>query len=213
MNIDPFTVFFAVLAIFVAWRLWSVLGTSAGAPPAAAPMRSPVAPLPAAPPAADRWRGVAEAGGPLARGLDAVVAGDPGFEPKSFLSGARSAYEMITAAFAAGDLDSLRPLLGPETFADFSRAIEARRAAGRRMTTTLVAIDGADLVEAAAQDGVARVAVKFRAKMTSATLDSSGAVVEGSPSEIAEHVEIWTFARPFGAHDPNWRLIATQPEN
>ena len=61
--------------------------------------------------------------------------------------------------------------------------------------------------------GAARVAVKFRAKMTSATMDAAGAVVEGSPSEIAEHVEVWTFARPFAARDPNWRLVATQAAN
>jgi predicted lipid-binding transport protein (Tim44 family) len=210
MTIDPFTVFFAALAIFVGWRLWATLGTSAGAPPASAPVRGPFAPPPSPPPAAERWGGVAEPGGPLARGLDAIAAGDPGFDPQSFLIGARAAYEMITAAFAAGNVEALRPLLGPDTFADFSRAIEARKAAGRKMTTTLVSLDAADLVEAGAQDGVARVDVKFRAKMTSATTDASGAVVEGSPSDIAEHVEAWTFSRPFGARDPNWRLVATQ---
>lgn len=209
MNIDPTTVFFAALAIFVGWRLWATLGTSAGAPPASAPVRGPF-PTPPAPPAADRWRGVAEPGDPLASGLDAVAAGDPGFDATAFLAGARAAYEMVTAAFAAGDLDALHPLLGPETYADFSRAIEARTAAGRKMTTTLVSLDAADLVEANAQDGVARVAVKFRAKMTSSTTDAAGAVVEGSPGEIAGHVEVWTFARPFGARDPNWRLVATQ---
>jgi len=210
MSIDPFTVFFAALAIFVGWRLWATLGTGGGAPPASAPVRGPFAPPPASPPAAERWRGIAEPGGPLAGGLDAIAAGDPGFDARGFLGGARAAYEMITAAFAAGDLDALRPLLGPETFADFSHAIETRKAAGRKMTTTLVSIDAADLVEAAAQDGAARVAVKFRSKMTSATMDAAGAVVEGSADEIAQHIEVWTFARPFGARDPNWRLVATQ---
>jgi predicted lipid-binding transport protein (Tim44 family) len=211
MSIDPYTVFFAIVAIFVVWRLWATLGAGPASPPYSAP--AGVGPRPPPPPPADRWRGVAEPGGPLARGLDAVAAADPAFDAAAFLPGARMAYEMITAAFAAGDLDALRPLLGPETFADFSRAIEARQAAGRRMTTTLVALDNADLVEAAAQDGVARLSVKFRARLTSATMDSAGAVVEGSPTEVDEHDEVWTFARPFGARDPNWRLVATQASN
>ena len=208
MSIDPYTVFFALVAIFVVWRLWATLGAGPAAPPYSAPVGA--GPRPAPPPPADRWRGVAEPGGPLARGLDAIAASDPAFDAAEFLPGARMAYEMIAAAFAAGNLDALRPLLGPETFADFSAAIEARRVAGQTMTTTLVALDGADLVEAAAQDGVARLAVKFRARMTSATFDAAGAVVEGSPTDVAEHVDVWTFARPFGASDPNWRLVATQ---
>jgi predicted lipid-binding transport protein (Tim44 family) len=211
MSIDPYTVFFAIVAIFVVWRLWATLGTGPASPRYSAPVGAGLRPVP--PPPADRWRGVAEPGGPLARGLDAIAASDPAFDANAFLPGARMAYEMIAAAFAAGDLEALRPLLGPETFADFSRAVEARRAAGRRMTTTLVALDGADLVEAAVQDGVARLAVKFRARMTSATFDAAGAVVEGSATEVAEHVDVWTFARPFAARDPNWRLVATQASN
>jgi predicted lipid-binding transport protein (Tim44 family) len=218
---DPAIIFFAVVAIFVAWKLRSVLGTRTGAerPPFEAPdfarrpsgevidMRRPNAPPP---PPADRWRDVAPAGSPLARGLDAIAAGDPAFEPQPFLAGARSAYEMIIVAFAAGDLAALRRLLAPEALANFARAIEARNAAGHKMTTTLVSIDRAEIVEAGVQAGAAVVAVKFAAKLNSVTTDLAGAVVEGSASEVADHIEIWTFTRPLAARDPNWLLTATE---
>ena len=213
------TIIFAVVAIFVAWRLWSVLGTRTGAerpPMDAAPVgraggdvvdfRRPQAP----PPSPDRWKGIAEPGGNLARGLDAIAAGDPGFDAQQFLGGARGAYEMITKAFADGDVEALRALLAPEPFANFSRAIAARQAAGRNMRVTLVSIDRAEIVDAAAPNGVAQVAVKFTAKMSSATTDASGAVVDGSLTAVADHVEVWTFARPFAARDPNWLLTATE---
>jgi predicted lipid-binding transport protein (Tim44 family) len=167
-------------------------------------------PGPPPPPPADRWRGVAEPGGAVARGLDAIAASDPGFDAEHFLAGARSAYEMIINAFAAGNADALRALLAPEPLANFTRAIEARRAAGQTMTTTMVSIDDARIVEAGVQGGNALIAVKFAAKMTSATLDSQGRVVEGSPNEIADNVEIWTFSRPLASRDPNWRLASTE---
>jgi predicted lipid-binding transport protein (Tim44 family) len=220
-GIDPMMIFFALLAIFVGWRLWSVLGARTGTerPPMDAP-RSPrvggdiidmpprAAPSPS--PAADRWVGVAAPGTPLARGLDTVAAGDPSFDPQRFVAGARAAYEMIIAAFAAGDVATLRQLLAPEPLANFTNAIEARNAARQKMTTTLVSLDRADIAEASVQDDTAFVAVKFSAKLNSVTTDASGAVVEGSPTEVHDHEEIWTFARPLTSRDPNWRLNATE---
>ncbi len=43
----------------------------------------------------------------LAQGLDAIVAQDSSFDPRHFISGARSAYEMIVLAFANGDRRAL----------------------------------------------------------------------------------------------------------
>ena len=218
MTIDPMTIVFAVVAIFVVWRLWSVLGTRTGAerPPMQGAGRVggeviDMKPNPPQPPASpERWRGVADPGSALARGLDAVAAGDPSFEPQSFLAGARAAYEMILNAFAAGDGEALRRLLAPEPLANFMRAIEARKAAGQRMIVTLVSIDSAEIVEAGVQNGAAQIAVKFVAKLNSVTNDASGRVVEGSATEVADHIDVWTFARALSSRDPNWLLTATE---
>ena len=217
MNIDATTIVFAVVAIFVVWRLWSVLGTRTGSerPPlqARATRVGGVIDMPRAapaPPTADRWKGIAEPGGALARGLDAVAAGDPTFDASHFVAGARSAYEMITTAFAAGDVAALRRLLAPEPLANFTRAIDARANAGHKMVATLVSLDGAEIVDASALNGVASVAVKFSAKINSVTTDRGGAVVDGSPTEVADHIEVWTFTRPLASRDPNWLLSATE---
>src|SRR5579862_1587516 len=117
---DPSTIIIALLAIFVLWKLRSVLGTRTGnekPPPAADPfsMRgtvgtndNKVVPLPgAAPrpvdnPPPDRWQPYAEPASKTAIGLDAVAAADPGFALDAFIAGAERAYEIIVTAFAAG---------------------------------------------------------------------------------------------------------------
>jgi predicted lipid-binding transport protein (Tim44 family) len=218
MFTDATVIVFAVLAIFVGWRLWATLGTRTGyeRPPMEPPRagnRGPTVidmrPGPPPPPA-ERWRGVAEPGGAVARGLDAIAASDPSFDAQHFLTGARAAYEMIIGAFAAGNSEALRALLAPEPFANFSRAIEARRAAGQTMAITMVGIDEARIVEAGVQAGTAFVAVKFAAKMISATSDAAGRVVEGSATDVADHFELWTFTRSLASRDPNWRLASTE---
>lgn len=229
MQVDITTVVFALVAIFVAWKLRSVLGTRGPERPPldrrlgggfTPPQRGEVIdlkPAPASPraetpppPPADRWKGFAASGSPIAAGFDAVAAADSSFAPDSFLSGARTAYEMIVGAFAAGDLSTLRRLLAPDVLANFDKAIRARLAAEQTMTTTLVSIDAADVVEARLAGSIASIAVRFAAKLASVTRDKAGAVVEGAPNDVVDHLDVWTFTRDIASRDPNWLLAATQ---
>ncbi len=226
-NLDVSTVVFAIVAIFVVFKLRSVLGTRTGTERRPDPTPSPRAPDPQASsnviplgpaarvgapsaPAADRWRGFAEPGTPIAAGLDAIAAVEPNFQPREFLAGARAAYEMIVGAFAAGDLNALRRLLAPDVLSNFAKAIETRRTAGQSMTTTLVSIDAADIVETRVAGPTASLSVRFASKLISATHDSGGSVVEGSATDVVDHLDIWTFSRQLGARDPNWLLTATE---
>jgi predicted lipid-binding transport protein (Tim44 family) len=47
----------------------------------------------------------------VAAGLKAIAEADPTFGPKSFMEGAKAAYEMIVTAFATGDRKTLKNLL------------------------------------------------------------------------------------------------------
>jgi predicted lipid-binding transport protein (Tim44 family) len=228
-EIDLPTVIFALVALFVAWKLRSVLGMRQDlerpggilaplrrAPgPASAPVVQPDAapPAPVSLPAADRWKGVAEPNSAVWSGLDAIAGADRGFTPQGFLSGARVAYDMVVHAFAAGDSATLRNLMTPEAFANFDNAIRARAAAGQTMTTTVVSIDEATIVGAQLIGSVAQLRVRFAAKLASVTRDAEGAAVEGSPNTVADHIDVWTFARDIHSRDPNWQLTATESES
>lgn len=227
-EIDLPTVIFALVALFVAWKLRSVLGMRQDsdrpgelmaplrrAPgPASAPVAQPDAPPP--PPIsqapADRWKGFAEANPGIWSGLDAIAAADRSFSPEAFLSGARVAYDMVVHAFAAGDSDALKSLMAPEAFANFESAIHARADAGHTMSTTVVSIDGATIADAGLFGQIARVSVRFAAKLASVTRDAQGEVVDGSPNAVVDHIDLWTFARDIRSRDPNWQLTATESE-
>jgi len=224
-NIDVSTVVLALVALFVVFKLRSVLGMRNDADrrraDASAQPRNPtVAPAPVAysgtnPAAnanvpANRWAGVAEPGTPLWSGLDAIAATDPGFSAQAFLTGARAAYEMVVTAFAAGDSATLKTILAPDVFDNFNKAILARRNAGHTMSTTLIAIDAADIVGARLAETSAQVSVRFAAKLVSVTRDNAGVLVDGSPDAIREHLDVWTFIRDVRSRDPNWSLTATE---
>jgi len=228
-EIDLPTVIFALVALFVAWKLRSVLGMRqdserpggllAPLRRAPGPASAPVAPPDAAPPApvslpaADRWKGVAEPNSAVWSGLDAIAAADRGFTPQGFLSGARVAYDMVVHAFAAGDSDVLKSLMSPQAFANFESAIHARADAGHTMSTTVVSIDNATIAGAALVGQTAQLRVRFVAKLASVIRDAEGAVVEGSPNTVVDHIDVWTFARDIRSRDPNWQLTTTESES
>lgn len=214
----------AAIAVFLVMRLYRVLGRRTGheqprdpfGAPAEETRQDKIIPLPdrrpAQPdePAAEAVAKAEPITGSLQSGIARIRAVDGVFEPSSFLAGARRAFEMILTGFASGDVGALRPLLNDDVFANFSSAITARQQAKQTLTSTLVAITSADLIEADLQGRNAVVTVKFVSEQINVTRDVQGNVVDGDPAQVAVVTDIWTFSRNTRSRDLNWTLVATQ---
>jgi predicted lipid-binding transport protein (Tim44 family) len=230
---DIYTIIFLALAVFIFLRLRSVLGQRTGrerppydpysarepARPAAEkvvtlpnraaeattvkPAEEPVAP-------GERWKGVAEPGSPLAAGLDAIAAADAEFDPKHFITGARTAYEMIVNAYAEGDRRTLKNLLAREVYDGFDAAITEREKRGETVENKFVSIDEAEITQAELRGRTAQLTVRFHSKLVTATRDKNGNVVDGSADKVTDVTDVWTFARDTSSRDPNWKLVATE---
>jgi len=231
---DIYTIIFLALAVFIFLRLRSVLGQRTGRerPPydpysARDAVRSPAGdkvvtlpprpaeppprPVEAAPSAAERWKDIAESGSSAAAGLDAIAAADASFDAKHFITGARTAYEMIVTAFAAGDRRQLRSLLSREVFDGFDAAITERERRSETAETRFVSIDAATIIAAELRNrATAQITVRFVSKLVSATRDRSGAVVDGNAEKVTDVTDVWTFARDVSSRDPNWKVVATE---
>jgi predicted lipid-binding transport protein (Tim44 family) len=230
--VDIYTIIFLALAVFIFLRLRNVLGQRTGNErppydraarnvvqgakdnnivpmPGAVIDQTPLAPTAEVVPPTDRWKGIAEPGSALAHGLDAVASQDSSFDPRHFLSGARSAYEMIVLAFANGDRRALRDLLSSEVYESFEAAIKEREKQEQKTETRFVSIDKAEIVGAEARDRSAQLTVRFVSQMISVTRDKAGTIVEGNPDKVADITDVWTFARDTSSRDPNWKLVGT----
>src|SRR5258708_29592178 len=193
-DVDIYTIIFLALAVFIFLRLRNVLGQRTGSerPPYdraardivhgaqdnnVVPMpgtvidQAPLAPTADVVPATDRWKGLAETGTPLALGLDAIAAQDSSFDPQHFLSGARSAYEMIVLAFANGDRRALKDLLSSEGYDHFDAVIQDREKHEQKTETRFVSVDKAELVNAEARDPAAQLTGRFVSNVITVTRD------------------------------------------
>ncbi|PHS25056.1 MAG: hypothetical protein COA85_07415 [Robiginitomaculum sp.] len=195
---------FAAIAGFVLIKLYNVLGKDVGAPPSkpaqlgpaaqSAPKSSAVTPLRPA------------YTGPAAAGLEAINAADNQFDPKSFLEGAKMAYEQIVEAYSSGDKKTLKSLLQSDVYARYVEAIEARKEKGILLDTEIIRINKAEIKEAALENKSAKVVVEFAAEIS--TREGHEDKPENAEVQSAKTTEEWTFVREVRARDPNWKLAS-----
>jgi predicted lipid-binding transport protein (Tim44 family) len=213
--------FFAMVAAFIALRLRSVLGRRTGHERRRTGGFGPARPNGAADnvvalPERSTAQSEADAAIPgladkaVKSGLTQIRLADQKFDPKSFLDGARAAFEMIVEAYAAGDKATLRPLLDDDVYRGFERAIDQRQAAGQTFETQLTAVPAAEIVGAEMRGRLARVTVRFKSEQINLLRDAQGKVVEGDPQTAEEVVDLWTFERDTASPDPNWTLVETR---
>jgi len=145
----------------------------------------------------------------VASGLKAIGEADPTFSPKSFLEGAKAAYEMIVTAFAQGDRKTLKTLLEKEVYDGFDKAIAERETLGHTIDFTFVGLPKVEIAEAELDRRDARVAVRFNAEVVQATKDKDGQLIDGNAEQVQTIADEWTFARSPKSRDPNWKLVAT----
>ncbi len=204
---DPVTIFFAALAGFVCFQLYTALGRKDGHESTdqetSAPSRSmdnksadvvPIRPdvevdLPA-------W-------------VHSVRQHYPTFEEKSFIEGATAAYEMIVESFASGKLADVKAYIVPPVFKAFANAVEARESAKQSSEVQFVGIEGVKVTGCTVQDGMIRLTTEFTSNQIRVLRSADKEVLEGDPNRIDLVKDYWTFARSINSTDPNWLLAET----
>ncbi len=234
---DMTTLVTLAIAVFIFWRLRSVLGKRTGHQPppmdhrgrredrqaGAAANDDNIVTLPRRGRPADDTVKTAEAdsaidavakpGTKLNRQLKDIMAADPAFSPEAFLDGAKMAYEMIVTAFADGDRKTLKNLLSREVYDGFSGAISDRESRSEQVRSTFVGVESAKITGAELSGHDEHITVRFVSQIISATYDKDDKLVDGDPDQVAEVTDLWTFARDTRSSDPNWKLVATESES
>lgn len=208
-------VLLAMVAAFLALRLYSVLGKRSGHEQSLPkPAEERLATVPSSrtiPDIAPEPQPVAETvvEPSAAQGIRSIIGADASFDVARFLEGAKSAYRMVLEAYWKGDEEELSYLTDPDVKASFAEAIATRKAAGQVLDNRLVSIERAVISNAALDGRVARVTVRFDADIAAITRDAEGNVVAGSMDDAVPTHDVWTFSRDLRAGDPNWLLIET----
>jgi predicted lipid-binding transport protein (Tim44 family) len=136
---------------------------------------------------------------------------DREFSVADFSHGARAAYEMIVMAYENGELETLKQYLSPEVYEPFEAAINARKAKGLAVEASFAGVREVKLTDARFDPATneADITVRFVGELTSVVRDPEGRIVEGTPNELKQQRDVWTFTRNMASDNPNWLLTGT----
>ena len=128
--------------------------------------------------------------------LEAVYKKISSFNHKEFLEGAKKAFEIIITAFNKGDKSTLKNLVSKDVYNAFEGAINSGSNNPNSQFYSLV-IDGVQ--EAKVEGGKISIAVNF----------TSEQILSDNEDSIVKNKDTWVFEKPESSTSPAWLLVST----
>ena len=128
--------------------------------------------------------------------LENVYKKLPSFEHKAFLEGAKKAFEIIITAFNKGDKTTLKNLVSKDVYKAFESAINDGSNNPNSQFYSLV-IDGID--DAKVENGQITIAVNFISEQ----------ILSDNEEDIVKNKDTWVFEKPENSKGPAWMLVST----
>ena len=128
--------------------------------------------------------------------LEAVYKKVSSFNHREFLEGAKKAFEIIITAFNKGDKNTLKNLVSKDVYNAFEEAINSGSNNPSSQFYSLV-IDGIE--DANVENGKISIAVNFISEQIESENEES----------IIKNKDTWTFEKPEASTSPAWLLVST----
>ncbi len=128
--------------------------------------------------------------------LEVVYKRVNSFNHRDFLEGAKKAFEIIITAFNKGDKNTLKNLVSKDVFNAFEEAINSGSNNPSLQFYSLV-IDGIE--DAKVENGKISIAVNF----------TSEQIVSENEESVVKNKDTWIFEKPETSTSPAWLLVST----
>lgn len=193
-------IFFAALAVFLGYRLWTLLGT-----------HDPERPLSQQRPSEDEIVTPIRRSSSSSKTKDSVASKTSKAQSEDhFLQGAMIAFRKIVEAYGEGNVTILEKLLEAPLYETFRDSIEKRHKDKVTLEVDIDRISSSEILNRWEENGESYITVRFVSQQCLVTRNEKQAVVTGDPDRYLEVTDLWTFARPLKSRNPNWKLVATQ---
>jgi predicted lipid-binding transport protein (Tim44 family) len=210
---------FAMIAGYLFFRLWSVLGQTSGDEPR---ILKRVTPLSDGDNVQDNvitlpQHAFHEAGENLlsekaSQGLRTLRDRQPDFNLTHFLKGAQAAFRMIVTAFAKGDRQALKKLLSESVYKNFAKALDQREKDNYLQESHIDKIEITQIEDITVKGQEVVITLRFISEQMIATINEEGHIIDNPARLSIPMIDVWSFSRYLDSKDHNWSLIATRTE-
>lgn len=205
---------FAVLSIYLFYRLWSVLGTRTGHEKQRqwmrpennddnviilTPKESPQVTIEESEPKAE----------PFAKQLKTIQKSIKDFSLVRFEKGATNAFSAVINAFAQGDVERLEQLVAPKVLKSFQTAIKTRAKQKETMNIELKHAE-AEIEGIVVKESIAQILVRFTSDQIVTVVNKAGEIIENTNQLTNRMIDRWTFEKKLNDKSLVWLLVKTE---
>jgi len=180
---------FGVIAVFLIYRLRSVLGKRTGYQPTPTTQNKSPKDIKVPKNSVPQLKDSEEK-------LSAIYEVFENFDHKVFLDGAKKAFEVILTAYNQGDKKSLKPLVSKDVFSAFESSIDKKLNNPNAQFFSLV-IDGVEEVKV--EGDLIKISIKF----------TSEQIINQDEGSVVKKQDLWTFEKNIRNKGTIWTLIST----
>ena len=211
-------VILAAVALFLFWRLKSVLGSREGFEKTMQEIETQTNKIKTVPSVSNPddyfdndISDYVEENSENAKTLTAIKDLNKDFTVESFVSGAKKAYEIILMAFENSDLKKLKPLLDKPVYESFKTVVEDREKKQLYVEASFIGMRDIRITNVYfdKKTNMAEITVAFKSEISTVVKDKTGKVIEGDPNEIKKQKDYWTFSKKLSDKKPIWLLKYT----
>ena len=209
-------IFFAVLAGYLFFRLWSVLGIRTGneKPPSSWQERfenTEKDNIIVMPKHSSRTTVMGEPGSRVDIQVSQLKKSMPNFDVASFIRASENAFVLIIKAYSEGNNKLLKQLLEETVYEQFHAAILDRQQKGLRQEAEIDSVQ-AELVSIEIVDKKAQITVRFQSDQMIATFNKNDENIDNPARLRIPVVDLWTFEKPLKTKNPTWLLVRTSAD-
>ena len=135
---------------------------------------------------------------------------DKSFNKQEFLSGSEVFFKMVLDSFVLGNLDKVKNFIKPSILKNFNLVINERKKEKETLIIDIKSINKIELISATVSKANIKINVLFETFQIKALKDKTENIIDGDINEEILVKDIWVFERKINDINPNYTLIETK---
>ena len=140
---------------------------------------------------------------------DIINQVDPTFNEKEFLKGAQNFFEMVIDCFVKGNLKNIEMYIEKKLINNFQLVIDERLQEEETLKIKINKMNSIQIKDVKKQKNFLRLSVLFESEQIKVLKDKNGKIIDGDQKKSILVKDLWTFQREIHSKDLNWILIET----
>jgi predicted lipid-binding transport protein (Tim44 family) len=135
---------------------------------------------------------------------------DKSFNKQEFLSGSEVFFKMVLDSFVLGNLDKVKDFIKPSILKNFNLVINERKKEKETLIIDIKSINKIELISATVSKANIKINVLFETFQIKALKDKTENIIDGDINEEILVKDMWVFERKTNDINPNYTLIETK---